>query len=64
MVGVLGQPQFCDMLPCWHFNCWAGLGAGVSRRMPLKGVAGVAPCPLPSKPLLAAYVPEAKGSPG
>ncbi|GAB4814302.1 hypothetical protein N2152v2_001348 [Parachlorella kessleri] len=40
---------------------WA---AGVSRRMPLKGVAGVAPCPLPAKPLLAAYVPEAKGSPG
>ena len=32
--------------------------------MPLKGVAGVAVCPAAGTPLVAAYVPESKGSPG
>ncbi|PSC70931.1 eukaryotic translation initiation factor eIF2A family [Micractinium conductrix] len=42
----------------------ADFGAGVSKRMPLKGVAGVAVCPAAGTPLVAAYVPESKGSPG
>lgn len=37
--------------------------AGVSKRLPLKGVGAFAVCPTPSRPLVAAYVPEAKGSP-
>ena len=46
------------------YDC-ADLSAGVSKRLPLKGVAGCALCPAPgARPLLAAYVPEAKGSPG
>jgi hypothetical protein len=44
---------------------FSDLSAGVSKRLPLKGVAGCALCPAPgARPLLAAYVPEAKGSPG
>eukprot|EP00887_Chlorella_sp_A99_P004853 scaffold4.g4853.t1 len=42
----------------------ADFGAGVSRRMPLKGLAGFAACPAPGSTLLAAYVPESKGQPG
>ncbi|KAK9828927.1 hypothetical protein WJX72_002838 [[Myrmecia] bisecta] len=38
--------------------------AGVLRKLSLKGVGGVAVCPQPGSSLLAAYVPEAKGSPG
>ena len=34
------------------------------KRLSLKGVAGFAVCPAPQRPLLAAYVPEAKGQPG
>ena len=46
------------------YDC-SDLSAGVSKRLPLKGVAGCALCPAPgARPLLAAYVPEAKGSPG
>lgn len=37
---------------------------GVSKRLSLKGVAGFAVCPAAERPLIAAYVPEAKGSPG
>ncbi|PRW44612.1 eukaryotic translation initiation factor eIF2A family [Chlorella sorokiniana] len=41
----------------------ADFGAGVHKRLSLKGVAGFAVCPS-ERSLVAAYVPEAKGSPG
>lgn len=38
--------------------------AGVVRKLSLKGVGGFAVSPTVEAPLLAAYVPEAKGAPG
>ncbi|KAL4428252.1 hypothetical protein ABPG75_002341 [Micractinium tetrahymenae] len=42
----------------------ADFGAGVSKRLSLKGVAGFAVCPALDRSVVAAYVPESKGSPG
>ena len=47
-----------------HIYACADWEAGVSQRVAVKGVAGFAACPAPASTLLAAYVPEAKGSPG
>ncbi|KAI3428624.1 hypothetical protein D9Q98_007447 [Chlorella vulgaris] len=57
---ALAFHQVTNAVNIYSTDNWA---AGVSKRLPLKGVGAFAVCPTPSRPLVAAYVPEAKGSP-
>ncbi len=41
-----------------------GLDSGVKAKLAVKGLGGFAVSPSHDRPLIAAYIPEAKGSPG